>query len=227
MPQKISFSAQSRPILGKKVQQYRNSSLIPANVSGNLEHSVPVLFERTKFSALYKQVGDTGLFYLKVEGESGDRPVLISEVQYHPVTNQILHVVLRQVDLKEKISAEVPVELIGEFDIKNALVVTLHDSIEVEALPQDFPEKFEIDISKFTEIGQMVAFKDLSFDKSKVSLTIEEGQLDEPVVMVQEVKEEVEVVEVVLPTDAAAGETPAAGDVVVGEGPAVAEEKVA
>jgi large subunit ribosomal protein L25 len=68
----------------------------------------------------------------------------------------------------------------------------LHDVVEVEALPQDLPEKFEIDATQLTEVGQMVSYKDLQFDRSKVTLMIDEEQMDEPVVMVQEVKEEVE-----------------------------------
>lgn len=192
MAQKIKFQIQPRVLEGRKVGQLRRQGLVPANISGNLDKTVPVSVDARKFEKLYEEVGDTGLFYVTVEGDKAERPVLISDVQLDPITAQVLHVVFRQVDLTEKITAEVPVELIGEVEIKDATVVTLHDVVEVEALPQDFPEKFEIDISKFTQVGDMVAYKDLEFDRSKVSLTIDEEQLDEPVVMVQEVKEEVE-----------------------------------
>lgn len=192
MAQKIKFQTQRRDLAGKKVGQLRRQGLIPGNINGDLEKTISVVVDQRKFEQLYEEVGDTGLFYVTVGEEKTERPVLITDVQLDPISATPLHVVFRQVDLTEKITAEVPVELIGEVEIKDAIVATLHDVVEVEALPQDLPEKFEIDISKFTQIGDMVTYKDLEFDRSKVSLTIDEEQLDEPVVMVQEVKEEVE-----------------------------------
>jgi large subunit ribosomal protein L25 len=223
MSQKITFETKPRTIIGKKVSQLRRQGLIPGNVSGDTKETLALVVDQAKFDRLYDQVGDTGLFYLKVEGEKSDRPVLVCEVQHDPITGISLHVVFRQVDLSEKITAEVPVEVIGEVEIKDAIVATLHNTIEVEALPQDLPEKFEIDVSSFTEIGQMVTYKDLQFDRSKVSLMVDEAQLDEPVVMIQEVKEEVE--QEPAPVEGADGEagtaeTPATETPAEGEAPA-------
>ena len=192
MAQKVTFKTQPREVVGKKVSQLRRKGFVPANISGNVDKTLPVVVELAKFDKLYSQVGDTGLFYLSVEGEKKDRPVLITEVQRDPITNAALHVVFRQVDLSEKITAEVPVVVVGEFEMKGVVLATLHDVVEVEALPQDFPEKFEIDAAQFTEIGQMVTFKELHYDHSKVTLMVDEELLEDPVVMVQEVKEEVE-----------------------------------
>ncbi len=210
MAQKIKFQTQRRDLAGKKVGQLRRQGLIPGNINGDLEKTISVVVDQRKFEQLYEEVGDTGLFYVTVGEEKTERPVLITDVQLDPISATPLHVVFRQVDLTEKITAEVPVELIGEVEIKDAIVATLHDVVEVEALPQDLPEKFEIDISKFTQIGDMVTYKDLEFDRSKVSLTIDEEQLDEPVVMVQEVKEEVEP-EPAAETVEGAEDAPAAG----------------
>jgi len=196
MANKITFSAQSRTILGKKTKNLRKVGLVPANVMGHNIDSVPLTVDRQAFKKLYSKVGDTGLFYLELGDEKVDRPVLIDQVSFHPVTGDVVHVVMKQVDLKEKISAEIPVELVGEFDVKEATVLTVHPTIEVEALPTDLPEKFEVDISLFTEVGQSVLFKDLVFDRSKVELMVSEEELDTPVVLVQELKEEVEEVEV-------------------------------
>jgi large subunit ribosomal protein L25 len=209
MAQKITFKTQPRTLTGKKVGALRRAGLVPGNISGDLEKTVPVSVDARSFAKMYEQVGDTGLFYITVEGEKADRPVLVDDVQLDPISAEVIHVVFRQVNLTEKISAEVPVELMGDVEIKDALVVLLHDVVEVEALPQDLPEKFEIDVTKFTKVGDMVAYKDLDFDRSKVTLTIDEDQLDEPVAMVQEIKEEVEPVEAA-PAEGAEGEAPAA-----------------
>lgn len=226
MSEKIVFKAQPRTLLGRKSKRVRTIGQVPANVSGDLEKSIPVVVELSAFNKLYHKVGDTGLFYLKIEGETKDRPVLVTEVQHDPLSNQILHVVFRQVDLSEKVSAEVPVEVIGEFDVKNALVVTLHNAIEVEALPQDLPEKFVIDLSKFTEVGQSVTFDQLEYDRSKVTLAIEEEKRGEPVVMVTAVKEEIEEVAPVAAEGAAVeGAAPAEGAAAPAADDKKAEEK--
>ena len=114
MAKKITFQTEPRTLAGKKVGVLRRQGLIPANISGNLDKTIPVTVESRKFDKLYEEVGDTGLFYLTVNGEKADRPVLVDDVQLDPISSKVLHVVFRQVDLTEKISAEVPVELVGE-----------------------------------------------------------------------------------------------------------------
>jgi hypothetical protein len=70
------------------------------------------------------------------------------------------------------------------------VLVVVKDEIEVEALPADLPEKFEIDVSLLTEVGQMVTYADLKYDRSKVTLVLGEEGEEEPVVLVQEQREE-------------------------------------
>jgi large subunit ribosomal protein L25 len=221
MAEKTTFSAQPRTILGKKVKQLRKVGQVPANVTTPDEGSLTISMGLTAFQRLYTSVGDTGLVYLKIEGEKTDRPVLIDDLQLNPVTDIADHVVFRQVNLKEKLTAEVPVEVVGENKIPGTVIITVHDSIEVEALPTDFPENFTIDISSLTEIGQMVTFKQLDYDRSKVTLMISEEELDSPVVMLQVVKEEKEEVVEPTPVDGeAAPDATAGGDAAAAEGEA-------
>ena len=192
MSAKVTFQAKPRTVTGKKVSSLRRAGSVPANISGQVEKAVPIMVEATAFTHLYHKVGDTGLVYLTVEGEKQDRPVLVSEVQIDPLSERVVHVVFRQVNLNEKVTAEVPVVVIGETPAKNAVVVTVHDAVSVKAFPQDLPEKFEIDLSKLTAVGQMVTFEQLPYDHSKVELDVPVDQLSTPIVMVQEVKEEIE-----------------------------------
>ena len=195
---KTTFSISTRDILGKKVNQLRVQKIIPGNVYVAGGESVALQFSEKEFDNLYEEVGDTGLVYLKINDSKEDRPTLIDEVQVDPVTGKVLHVTFKEVDLKEKIEAEVQIELIGEFDVKEAVIVQVKNSIIVEALPADLPEKFEVNIEGLTEIGQSITLADLDFDKSKISLVEVENDEDweNPVVLIQEQREE-EVEEVV------------------------------
>lgn len=222
MTDSTTFSAQKRDILGKKVAQLRREGSIPANIYGVGKDSVAITVSTKAFEKLYENVGETGLVYLQVEGTAKDVPVLVDEVQYHPVTGELTHASFKQVDLSEKITAEVPVETIGENNVPSAVVVVVKDVIEVEALPTDLPENFTIDISTLTEIGQSISYKDLSYDKSKVTLMVAEEELENPLVLLEEVKEEVEPEPVAeeAAAEGAAGETPAAEGEKAPEAPA-------
>ncbi len=219
MSQKSTFTAQPRTLMGKKSNALRRQGLVPANLMGNGVESVALTVGLNPFKRLYDEVGDTGLVYLTIEGEKQARPVLVDQVAPNPVTGVAQHVVFKQVDLKEKITAEIPVELVGEFGVKDAVLITIHTSIEVEALPTDFPENFTIDISQLTEVGQAVTFNQLDFDRSKVTLMVNEEELDTPVVSVQ--PQQAEVVEEVAEAGAEGAAAEAAPDA---ETPAAAAE---
>jgi len=191
MTNKMTFTSVPRTIQGKKVKKLRLQSLIPANITQQDRDSVMITVDLSNFNRLYRKVGDTGLIYLTVEGEKAERPVLVDDLVVHPVTGIPSHVVFRQVNLKEKISAEVPVEIIGESKVKDSVVLTVASEISVEALPTDLPEKFVIDISVLTEIGQAITYADLQYDQSKVTLNLGEQDKDSPVVLLQGIAEEV------------------------------------
>ncbi len=195
--EKTIFHIKNRDVVGKKVSQLRAKGMLPANIYGLGATSQPVMVETKAFSKLYEEEGDTGLIYLSLEGEKEQIPVLIDEVDYHSVTGEVLHAVFRRVNLSEKITAEVPVELVGENDVPGATVVMVRDMLEVSALPAELPENFEVDIAALKEIGDSIAIKDLVIDKEKVEIVMT-GDMDEesPLVILQEVKEEEEPEEV-------------------------------
>lgn len=179
------FSVDKRS--NKKPNKLRNEGLLPANVYGG-KGSQAIEMPTKAFEKLYSEVGDTGVVSLVIGEEK--RAVMIDEVQTNVLTGDLIHAVFREVSLKEKLTAEVPVEVVGEFKVPDGVLVTVLDQIQVEALPTDIPEKFEIDLEKLTEIGQTITYKDLEFDASKVSLVMGEEGEDTPVLIVQEQKEE-------------------------------------
>jgi large subunit ribosomal protein L25 len=170
------LEVQTRKTLGRKVKSLRKEGILPANVFGKKIKSLSLQVKLDDFIKVFKKVGETGLVTLAVKGGKGERPVLVANIQKDPLTDLPIHIDFHQVDLKEKVEAEVAVELIGESPIeKQGLgTVVLHvDEVKVEALPADLPEKFEIDASALTEVDQTVFAKDLKFDKKKVELKID------------------------------------------------------
>ncbi|HCM37372.1 MAG: 50S ribosomal protein L25 [Candidatus Gottesmanbacteria bacterium GW2011_GWB1_43_11] len=169
----IPLTASKRTLVGRKVKQLRQLGRLPANIYGNQVPSVAVEVNLKDFTAVFKQVGETGLVELTVDNEK--RPVLIKNVQIHPATQAPLHVEFYQVDLKQKVKAKVPVELTGQapaVDQKLGVLLTLLDEIEVETLPADLPEKLTVDVGKLAQVGNTIKVKDVSLPTGVTAITL-------------------------------------------------------
>ncbi len=203
MNKRPTLNAEPRKITGRKVKRLRREGLVPANVFGKKIKSQAVAVTLADFQKIYQEVGETGLVDITVKGEKDSRPCLIVNVHAHPVTDLPLHADFHQVDLTQKVTANVPVELTGESPAvkeKGALLITLLDEIEVEALPTDLPEKFTVDVTSLKEFDDAILVKDLQAD-SKVTI---KTSPEEAIVKAQEPKEEE--VPVDLPAEALAEE---------------------
>lgn len=202
------LKASDRNLSGRKVKTVRKQGLIPGNIYGKNLKSKSVQVDKKEFELLYKDVGETGLVTLQLGDK--EHPVLISNVQAHPITSDIIHIDFRQVDLKAKVTAEVPVEVVGESPAEKQAIGTVVQylkEVEIEALPADLLEKFEVDASVLTEVDQAIYVKDLKFDKSKIEI---KTNPDEIVVKVDPPQKE-EVVETPIVAVGAEGEVPAEG----------------
>jgi large subunit ribosomal protein L25 len=170
---KHELTCQPRTVLGRKLKQLRLKGVLPANIFGHKVASQIIQTNVKDFQKFYDQAGESTLSYLKVEGEKEPRPVFVNHIAKDPVTESLLHVTFRQVNLKEKISAPVSLVLVGESPAekdKLGLMVQLLDEIEVEALPTDMPENIQIDVSSLDQIGAHISVQDLKIDPSKLIL---------------------------------------------------------
>lgn len=176
--QKQSIKAEKRKVIGRKVKTLRREGILPANIYGKKIKSEAVRVNIKDFAEVFSKVGETGLIELVLEGKK--RPVLIHNVQTDPITDMAVHADFFQVDLKEKVTAQIPVELTGESSTEKegkGTVVQYIDEIEVEALPTDLLEKFEIDLTVLKEVDDAVKVEDLKVEKSKVDIKNEPDQI--------------------------------------------------
>lgn len=205
------LKAQKRIVFGRKVKTLRQQNLIPANVFGKGVESTALEIHKDAFLKTFKETGETGLIELSFNEHKV--PVLIHHLQIHSVTQGPLHVDFYQVNLKEKVKAKVPVEVVGEAPAvtgKIGILLTLLDEVEVEALPAEIPEQLEADVSGLSEVGHSLKANQLKLPSGVLLLTDGEAEVMRIDTLVQ--KEE----EVVAPTPAdvvvegEAGETTAA-----------------
>lgn len=173
-----TLKAKKREVLGGKVKYLRREGVLPANIYGKKVKSQAVQVSMADFVKVYKKAGETGIVNLAVDGKK--KPVLIHSVQTDPVSDQAIHADFLQVNLKEKITTQVPVELSGTSSGEKegkGVVIQQIDEVEVEALPTDLPERFEVDLTKLKEVNDAIYVKEISYDKKKVKIESDPSQL--------------------------------------------------
>ncbi len=176
---KYQLTTQTRKITGRKVKSLRQEGQTPANVYGKKITSLNIQINTKDFSKLFSKVGESTLIYLKNDSDKDLRPVFITDVVKHPVSGQTLHVTFHQVDLKEKVTAPVPVRLTGEASAekeKLGILVQQLDELEIEALPTDMPENIQVDISGLSEVGSNIKISNLKLD-SKLHIITDPGSI--------------------------------------------------
>jgi large subunit ribosomal protein L25 len=160
----LTLKAQTRAVIGKKVQGLREKKLIPAVTYGHGVKNQNLSLEYLPFEKVYKEGGESTLIDLIIDDQKPLK-VLVQEVQRDPLTDAIVHVDLRQVKMTEKITIEVLLKFIGEpkavKELGGVLVKSL-DKIKVRCLPQDMAHEIEVDISSLNTFDDIIYVKDLN-----------------------------------------------------------------
>ena len=116
IPPTVELQVENRNILGSKVSQLRRAGKLPAVIFGQGKPSTPIVVDLLGFIKVYREAGESQVIDLQLEG-GGFRKVLITEIQQDPVTDQFLHANFHEVSLTEKITATVPIEILGEASV--------------------------------------------------------------------------------------------------------------
>jgi len=138
--------------------------------------------------SLYKALR-TGQMIFEVLVDKKSQFVLLKEVQYHPVTDEVIHVDFQKVKENEKISLEVAIRSAGESQgVKlGGILVQLLNSVTIKCKPSEIPEFLEVDVTDM-EMNTNLSVKDIILPKDVEMITPE----DIAVMSVQEPKEEQE-----------------------------------
>jgi large subunit ribosomal protein L25 len=149
---RLQLSAQTRDDLRKSTtKRLRREGYIPATVYGKNEESKAIAVPADKLTQILKTPGGRlSLIDLEIDGKSANgRPVLIQEIQRHPITKQILHIDFHRVSLDEPVVATVPVVLVGEAPgtEQGGILEQFTHELHVRALPDRLPTHIDVDVS--------------------------------------------------------------------------------
>ena len=140
MAETAQLSAKPRSELGSRAnKRLRDSGFIPGVIYGHKEAVVPVTLPK-KEVVTYLDRG-TFLFDLAVDGKS--EKVLVKEVQYDHLGQEVMHVDFARVSLDEKVEITVPLELKGtpKGEAEGAVLQQIVMELEIECAVTDIPKE--------------------------------------------------------------------------------------
>lgn len=186
---------------------------IPAVLYGKGVDNQNLRMRKNDFDKTFAVAGESNL--IDLDFGTGAVKVLVKDLQRDVLKNTISHVDFYQVNMKEKINAEIPLHFVGEAKAVKELGGTLIkdiNALEVECLPGDLVDHIDVDISVLATFADAIHVNDLALPNG---LTLVH-HTNEMVAQVMEPKIEEEPVAPVAeaaatPAAGAAGAAPAAG----------------
>jgi len=159
----IILEAEQRPLNTKgAVKSMRQKGRVPGIAYGDKDAPVTLsIDEKSVQTILHSAGGRNALISLKIGGSS--HPVLIKEIQRHPITRALWHVDFQRISLKKKIETKVPVHVKGEapgVKVGGGVLEHLVREIRVRCLPTEIPASIDADISNL-QINQGIRAKEL------------------------------------------------------------------
>ncbi|MGB1308960.1 MAG: 50S ribosomal protein L25/general stress protein Ctc [Oceanihabitans sp.] len=160
----ITINGSQRESVGKKATKaLRNAGQVPCVLYGgdkSVHFSAPEL-------AFSKLVYTPNAHTVVIELDNGEKlHAVLQDIQFHPVTDRILHVDFYQLFEDKEIALNIPVNLIGNSKgVKNGGVLRKNNrKLRVKSLPANLPDFIEVDITPL-KIGDKIYVRDLEQEK--------------------------------------------------------------
>ena len=159
----VSMSGSSRESVGKKdAKLQRSEGRIPCVLYGGKEQYKFTADEKSFAQIVFTP--DSYFIKLTIDGKIHD--CILKDIQYHPVSDTILHADFIEFSMDKPLTMSVPVHFTGNAPglIKGGQLIKKFRKLNVRALPGDMPESVVIDISNL-DIDQKITIGELVQEK--------------------------------------------------------------
>ena len=148
-----------------KAKRLRREGYVTGNVFGKkIQGSIPVKMEKKDVDRLLKNETKGGQIMLDVEGEVYD--VLIKEVDYDAMANQVVEIDFQALVSNEKVHSVAEIIFENHDKVETGVLQEVLKEVSYRALPAALVEKVKVDVGEM-EIGDTIRVKDLSIAKDK------------------------------------------------------------
>src|SRR5204863_1776436 len=132
-------------------KRLRREGRIPAVLYGGAAPQSISVDPKAVLKMIHGHEGSTQLLNLTFDGGNGTRMAIIRDMQFDPVSENLLHVDLQEVSADRAITVRVAVHPVGEAvgvrDTKGILSLVLHE-LEISCLPTNIPQRIDADVSE-------------------------------------------------------------------------------
>jgi len=160
----VQLEVDNRVVTGKKVKALRRQGIVPAHLYGRGTESLALQASTAAITSILRTAGRNAIIDLQINGEGESRPVMLRGVQRNPVTDELVHIDFFQISLTERLSADVPLVLVGEapgVTIHGGVLLQSLDHLSLEALPTDIPTHIDVDVSVLDVLDAALFVRDL------------------------------------------------------------------
>jgi large subunit ribosomal protein L25 len=154
-----------------KAKRLRREGKLPGVFYGPKAQSVPLELNRKEFLTRVADLEGSHLIRIKSRSPLlADKVALVKEMQFHPVTGEVLHADFYEVDLTAKILVKVPLHFVGKAVgvVRGGILQPIVREVEVECLPMDIPEFFNVEVSEL-DIGDSLHVTELVMPEGVVA----------------------------------------------------------
>ena len=160
----ITINGSTRKILGKKsTKELRKQEMVPCVLYGEGE---PIHFSAKELD-FSKLVYTPNAHTVKIVLEKKELDAILQDIQFHPLSDKILHVDFYQLSENKEVSMEIPVKTEGSAPgvlISGGVLILNQRKLKVKALPKNLPDFITADISKL-ELGDKLYSSELKDEK--------------------------------------------------------------
>ncbi len=150
----LVITGTARQSAGKKeANQLRKQGFVPCNIYGGASQTYFYAHANDFKNLIYTP--DVHQVNLKVGDKSFN--AYMQEIQFHPITDKIMHIDFVEVTGEKKMKMEIPVKVTGVAPgvLQGGRIVQKLRKMKIKALPKDMPDQIEVNISSLN-IGQSV-----------------------------------------------------------------------
>jgi large subunit ribosomal protein L25 len=160
--------------VGKQAaKRLRRAGQIPAILYGGKAPLTVAVNPQNVFKLIHGHEGSTQLLKLTVEGTGETRMAIIRDMQFDPVSENLIHVDLQEVAMDRAITVRVAVHHVGEaVGVKETggILEMVMREVEISCLPGNIPEHLEADVSHL-RINDVLTVKELKVPEGVRVLT--------------------------------------------------------
>lgn len=175
----LDLKAETRQAVGKHVKQLRREGYVPAVVYGKNKETDLIQIEVKALNKVLTEAGTHQLIALQV-GKKKPLMTLARDIQRDSIKRSFLHVDFYAVNMREKVTAEVPLVFVGTSpavrDLGGVLVHGLNE-IEIECLPADLLASIEVNVDSLAQYNDMITVADLKVPGTIAILTDSESMV--------------------------------------------------